>query len=339
MSSKVNRCERRRRPAGGIAIWCAVGAAAFVTAFVGPSSVALQAQQARRVTDGVYTSPQATRGEAVYKERCATCHGATLGGAQAPPLSGDDFIRVWSGPLSDLFNKIQNTMPANDPGKLTRQQSADLVAYVLQVGRFPAGQAELGVDEAALKQITFPAAQARPASAIAAAGGPTFPPAGNMAEVMRGILFPSSNLIFNVQGHDPAAPIEKRPATQATSGAFPWADWGAGIYTGWELVDYAAVALAESAPLMLTPGRRCENGKPVPVNDPDWIKFTVELAEAGKAAYKASQTRKQETVSEVTDVIATACSHCHEAYRDKPGPRTVTDPSNKAARCVRLPAR
>jgi len=342
MSSKVNRCGYRRRPAGGIAIWsawCAVGAAAFVAAFLGSFSVALQAQQARRVSDGVYTSPQATRGEAVYKERCATCHGATLGGAQAPPLSGDDFIRVWSGPLSDLFNKIQNTMPANDPGKLTRQQSADLVAYVLQVGKFPAGQAELGVDEAALKQITFPAAQTRPAAATAAAAAPTFPPAGNMAEVMRGILFPSSNLIFNVQGHDPAAPIEKKPATQATSGAFPWADWGAGIYTGWELVDYAAVALAESAPLMLTPGRRCENGKPVPVNDPDWIKFTVELAEAGKAAYKASQTRKQETVSEVTDVIATACSHCHEAYRDKPGPRTVADPSNKAARCVRLPDR
>ena len=59
------------------------------------------------------------------------------------------------------------------------------------------------------------------------------------------------------------------------------------------------------------------------------------LAEAGKAAYKAAQTRKQEAVSEVTDVVATACSHCHEAYRDKPGRRTVADPSNKAGRCVR----
>jgi mono/diheme cytochrome c family protein len=337
MSSKVKRCMRlaRRTGAFGTLSRCgAVGAIAIVSALVGLSSTALYAQQARRVTDGVYTSAQATRGQAVYKDRCATCHGPTLGGAQAPPLSGDEFIRVWSGPLSDLFNKIQNTMPANDPGKLTRAQSADLVAYVLQAGKFPAGQAELGVDEAVLKQITFPAAPARP-STVAATGAPSFPPAGNMAEVMRGILFPSSNLIFNVQGHDPGAPVEKRPASTVTSGAFPWADWGAGIYTGWELVDYAAVALAESAPLMLTPGRRCENGKPVPVNDADWIKFSVELAEAGKAAYRASQTRKQETVSDVTDVIATACSHCHEAYRDKPGPRTVADPSNKAARCVR----
>lgn len=86
---------------------------------------------------------------------------------------------------------------------------------------------------------------------------------------------------------------------------------------------------------MLTPGRRCENGRRVPVEEADWIKFSVELAEAGKAAYKAAQTRKQEAVSEVTDVVATACSHCHEAYRDKPGRRTTTDPSNKAGRCVR----
>src|SRR5262249_51236190 len=77
--------------------------------------------------------------------------------------------------------------------------------------------------------------------------------------------------------------------------------------------------LAESAPLMLTPGRRCENGKPVPVNDPEWLKFTDELAEAGRAAYKASQTRNQETVSDISSVIADACLHCHQVYRDKPG--------------------
>jgi mono/diheme cytochrome c family protein len=290
------------------------------------------------VTAGVYTAAQAARGQAVYTERCASCHGATLGGAQGPALVGDEFVRMWNGPLSDLVSKIQNTMPANDPGKLTRQQSADVVAYMLQAGKFPPGQAELGEDEAALKTIVLPVssgAAARPAVAGGAAQPPAFPPAANMAQLMRGILFPSSNLLFNVQSRDPAAPPPPRPSSQVTSGAFPWADWGAGIYSGWEIVDYAALALAESAPLMLTPGRRCENGKRVPVEEADWIKFSVELAEAGKAAYRAAQTRKQEAVSEVTDVVATACSHCHEAYRDKPGRRTTTDPSNKAGRCVR----
>jgi mono/diheme cytochrome c family protein len=339
MASSDSGCARGSRPTGrSIPPGSRAVDAALAAAFVGMFSMAVHAQQARRVTDGVYTSAQATRGETVYKDRCATCHGATLGGAQAPPLAGDEFIRAWSGPVSELANKVQSTMPANDPGKLTRQQTADVLAYMLQVGKYPAGQAELAADEAVLKQIAFPAAPAsaaRPPAAVAAGAAPSFPPAGNMAQVMRGILFPSSNLIFNVQGRDPGVPLPARPATQATSGAFPWADWGAGIYTGWELVDYAAVALAESAPLMLTPGRRCENGKLVPVTDPDWIKFSIELADAGKAAYKAAQTRKQDVVSEVTDVVATACSHCHEAYRDKPGPRTTTDPSNKAARCVK----
>ena len=327
-------------PWGRRSLCHALGVALLIQAPVGSFIVTLHAQQARRVTEGVYTGQQATRGQSVYNDRCATCHGATLGGAQGPPLAGDQLDRVWwGGPLSDLVNKIQNTMPANDPGKLTRQQSADIVAYMLQVGKFPAGQAELGADEAVLKQITFPAppASSRQPVAPADARTPSFPPAANLAQLMRGILFPSSNLIFNVQSRDPAAPLPQRPSGQVTSGAFPWADWGAGIYSGWELVDYAALALAESAPLMLTPGRRCENGKPVPVQDADWVKFCVELADAGKAAYKASQSRKQDAVSEVTDTIATACSHCHEAYRDKPGRRAVnvTDPSNKAARCVR----
>ena len=152
---------------------------------------------------------------------------------------------------------------------------------------------------------------------------------------MRGILFPNSNIIFTVQTHDPG---EKKntPENAALAGGFNWTIWGSDIYPGWELVDYAAVALAESAPLMLTPGRRCENGKPVPVNDPDWIKFTEELADSGRAAYKASQTRNQETVSDISGVIADACLHCHQVYRDRPGRgRDPFDPSNKATRCVK----
>ena len=312
-----------------------LGAAFLVAAMVASLLGTLQAQQPRSVAQGVYTAPQAVRGQAVYADKCASCHGPALGGAQAPPLTGDDFIRVWGGPAADLVNKIINTMPANDPGKLTRPQATDIVAYVLQVARFPAGSAELGSDEAALKAVAIPAPPGGAGPpAPTAASALSFPPVGNMAQLMRGMLFPTSNLIFNVQKQDPGAP---RPAYQSNAVGFSWADWGAGIYPGWEMVDYAAVTIAESAPLMLTPGRRCENGKLVPVNDPDWIKFSLELAEAGKAALKAAQTRKQDVVSEVTDVIATSCSHCHEAYRDKPvrGPRNPVDPSNKAARCVR----
>jgi len=226
-------------------------------------------------------------------------------------------------------NKVQKTMPQNDPGKMTREETLALVAYMLQVGKFPPGNAELGGDDAALAQIKFPAP---PALAARGGGsGPAFPPAGNMAQVMRGILFPSSNIIFNVQAQDPGAP---RPVYEQGKLAFSWADWGAGIYSPWEVVDYAAIALAESAPLLMTPGRRCENGKPVPVTDADWIKFTQGLVDAGKQAFKASQTRTQMAVDDVSSVVADACLACHEIYRDKPG-GTTADPSNKAARCVK----
>ena len=83
------------------------------------------------------------------------------------------------------------------------------------------------------------------------------------------------------------------------------------------MVDYAAVSIAESATLMLTPGRRCENGKLVPVTDPDWIKFSQQLAEAGKAAYKASRTRDQETASDATNQLNDSCMSCHRVFRGR----------------------
>jgi hypothetical protein len=202
---------------------------------------------------------------------------------------------------------------------------------MLQSSKFPAGSAELSSDEAALKTVTLPGAQP-PAIRTAANGStPVFPPAGNMAQLMRGVLFPAANMIFNVQRYDPATPPKAN--NQSKEAGFSWVDWGAGVYTGWEIVDYAAVALGETAPLMLTPGRRCENGKPVPVNDPEWIKFSTELYETSKAVYAAAQTRNQEKVSDITERLADMCLHCHQAYRDKRVGRTPDDPQNRAARC------
>jgi mono/diheme cytochrome c family protein len=288
----------------------------------------------RSARDGVYSDEQAKRGQVLYKDKCASCHGATLAGANAPPLAGNAFLSIWGGPVADLVDKVLHTMPQDDPGKLTRPQATDLVAYMLQAGRFPAGRTELGAEAAAQASISLVAGfTARPPSVMSAGGQRTFAPAGNLNQVMRGILFPSSNLIFTVQTHDPAAPAPKRPANESNE-AFSTFEWGQGIYKGWEIVDYAAIAIAESAPLLLEPGRRCENGRPVPVTDPDWIKFTLELAETGRAAYKAAQTRNQEVVSDYTEQIANACLHCHQVYRDKRS-RNAGDLTNQSARCTK----
>lgn len=294
---------------------------------------ALCAQQVRTANDGVYTEAQAARGRALYRDKCARCHGDALEGRAAPPLAGSVFLATWGAqPLSELAAKIRNTMPPDAQGKLKTSETADLVAHILQSGKFPSGPNELVADEAALKSIVLAAAKPQSAGPTAPQA-PVFPAMGNLAQVMRGILFPSSNIIFNVQLNDPGAPPKPGPAGAGATTAFSWTDWGAGIYTGWQIVDYAAVAIAESAPLMLTPGRRCENGKPVPVDRPDWIRFSQELAEAGRAAYRASQMRSQQAVSEATNQLADACLHCHQVYRDKRGSRSGNAAAG-AARCT-----
>jgi cytochrome c5 len=310
------------------------GIVLVATLVVGSSSSTVQAGQTRDAIQGVYTDAQSTRGEEVYKTQCAVCHGAALQGALGPPLTGDAFLEIWgSRPLLELVNKIQNTMPATRPGTVTRQQSTDITAHIIRAAKFPAGSTELAVDDGALTQIVLAPAAVAPPVAPVASHTPSYPPVGNLGQLMRGILFPSSNLIFNVQSSDPGAQRTGPDYQPPENAGFSWVDWGAGIYSGWELIDYAGVSIADSAPLLLTPGRRCENGRPVPAERADWIQFTNELVDAGKAAYKASQSRNRDAVIEVGNQIADACLHCHEVYRDKPG-GTPDDPSNKAARCV-----
>src|SRR2546426_2683269 len=184
MSSCFNRCGNRARRARSLSIvsgCCALGMALFAWTPLGPLSLAVHAQQSRTVKDGVYTDAQARRGQTIYKERCSTCHGDALEGLVGPALTGNDFLGVWGQQtLSDLVNKIQVTMPADSPGQLTRPQAADVVAYVLQIGKFPSGQAELGSDEALLKQIALVVPQTPSSRPPTTAGQvPAFPPFGN----------------------------------------------------------------------------------------------------------------------------------------------------------------
>ena len=99
----------------------------------------------RSVWDGVYSEEQATRGEALYQAECGSCHGPLLdGGEMAPPLAGAGFAANWDGlPVSDLADRIRTSMPLNTPGNLSRQESADIVAYMLKHSGFPAGSSEL----------------------------------------------------------------------------------------------------------------------------------------------------------------------------------------------------
>jgi hypothetical protein len=134
----------------------------------------------------------------------------------------------------------------------------------------------------------------------------------DLLHVMRGILFPSSNVVFAAQED---LSIWKPAADPATS-PNPLTS----TYGGWAAVENASLALVESANLLLIPGRLCSSGKPAPIQRADWIKFVQGLRDAGTAAYKAAQSKSQDAIVEATGNLADACSACHEVYREKPDP-------------------
>lgn len=133
-----------------------------------------ETQAPASVWAGVYTTQQAKRGEALYKQECAACHGDALEGngqterAQRlervlPPLSGDGFKGNWNGrPLSDLLDKIKKTMPRDEPGKISLNQNADILAFLLQFNQFPPGKAELPPDPSLLEDTLFEAVKPKP---------------------------------------------------------------------------------------------------------------------------------------------------------------------------------
>jgi len=149
-----------------------------------------------------------------------------------------------------------------------------------------------------------------PAEAPAAtAAGPATKPYSNLAQLMRGIPFPASNLIFDTQQNDPAK-AKEAAGTGATS-AF------SGVYGGWQAVENAAITLSETANLIMIPGRLCENGRPVPLDQADFQKAAQGLIDAGQATLKAAQSKNLDAMVEVSGTVADACAACHEKYRDK----------------------
>ena len=141
------------------------------------------------------------------------------------------------------------------------------------------------------------------------AGLPAPEPMGTLAQVMRGILFTNSNILFDVQSIDPDNP----PPVAAGGGATATFS---GIYSGWQVVENAAIALGEAANLITIPGRLCENGRPVPLGQADWAVFTEGLKDAADVMLVAARARDREAASDATNDVADACYFCHEVYRD-----------------------
>ena len=190
------------------------------------------------------------------------------------------------------------------------------------------GVALLGVEIVVAQAPARGAAQA-PAPAPAPGRGRGAAPAraqqvhGNLLQVMRGVLFPNSNVVFFAQTQDPTAVKKDADPTASTNPL-------ASIYGGWEAIENSGVAMAEAANLLTIPGRVCSNGKPVPVQNADWQQFVRGLRDAGMATYKAGQSKNMDAVVEVSDTVSTACMNCHDVYREK-----TPAQGGAAARCTK----
>ena len=119
------------------------------------------AQSTTSVWDGVFSAEQARRGEVAYRQFCANCHGAGLeGGDMTPALVGGAFTSNWNDlTVGDLFERIRVTMPLDDPGKLSRQQNVDVIAFVLKTNAWPTGSTELPAEPGSLKQVRIEASK------------------------------------------------------------------------------------------------------------------------------------------------------------------------------------
>ena len=109
------------------------------------------------VSSGVYTIEQARRGEQIYKQQCALCHrdnllGNTVDGG--PPLRGPQFTTRWEGlSIETMLSTVEELMPMETPGSLSRQEYVDVVSFILWANELPAGETELPTSADALQQI------------------------------------------------------------------------------------------------------------------------------------------------------------------------------------------
>ena len=133
-------------------------------------------------------------------------------------------------------------------------------------------------------------------------------PAANLNQLMQGLFFPHSNVVFTTQRVNPTE-VKRAPEPSAAS------DPLAGIFGGWDAVENSALLLIDGSDLLMTPGRVCSNGKEVPIKNADWVRYVDQLRAAGKVSYEAAKTKNIDKMFEASDVLNVACGNCHNRYR------------------------
>jgi mono/diheme cytochrome c family protein len=92
-----------------------------------------------------FGSDQATRGQVVYEETCATCHQPDL-------FIGPRFVEAWNDRrVGDFYSLVRATMPVDNPGGMKEQEYIDVVAYLLKANHATQGPDTLSTDTTVMR--------------------------------------------------------------------------------------------------------------------------------------------------------------------------------------------
>jgi len=99
------------------------------------------------INDAIYSEAQAKIGEQLYTEHCLMCHDKKY----FRPV-----LKAWDGRSLEVFFTVMSTsMPESNPGALLEKEYVDILAYILSLGRYPAGDTELDYKDGVLNAITI----------------------------------------------------------------------------------------------------------------------------------------------------------------------------------------
>jgi PQQ-dependent dehydrogenase (s-GDH family) len=104
-----------------------------------------------------FTAKQAAAGKTAYNANCAVCHGSSMtNGTMGTPLAGEYFKNEWFGrSVRAFYDRAHKTMPPAAPGSLPKDSYADIVAYILELNGFKAGDAPLPAGGEALDKMAI----------------------------------------------------------------------------------------------------------------------------------------------------------------------------------------
>ena len=106
---------------------------------------------------------------------------------------------------------------------------------------------------------------------------------GSMSELMVKIIYPTSDALFYVESRTPKTESE------------------------WTALEGQALMLAESANLLMMPGRARDQKQ--------WMADARLMLDAGAAAVKAVKSKNVEQISALSDQLLESCTSCHRHYR------------------------